>query len=87
MLSGNLDEDKRSAEGEGFINYVNLTNTKDLETVLVFSLEDDCEVGMLGLLTERQVNAFTRNCRYPGNTMARSVVTRVTVAGAEKRGL
>lgn len=36
-------------------NVPNFSGNKDLETVLVFSLEDDNEIGIIGLLTEQQV--------------------------------
>lgn len=36
----------------------NFIGNKDLETVLVFSLEDDNGIGIIGLLTEQQVEIF-----------------------------
>lgn len=56
VLTTNNDEDRRNTDSENYPNHpVNFANNRNLETVLVFALEDDNEIGMLGLLTEEEV--------------------------------
>lgn len=60
LASGSNDEDRKLWETDIQNNgFLNLPNNKDLETVLVFTLEDDNEISVLGLLTEQQVDDVT----------------------------
>lgn len=54
MLASNNNDDDRRVLDADFSSFANFSN-RDLETVLVFTLEDDTEISMLGLLTEQQV--------------------------------
>lgn len=57
VLAGGNEEEKKHSDSESQMNlFVGTANNRDLETVLVFTLEDDNEMGMLGLLTEEQVS-------------------------------
>lgn len=57
VLAGGSEEEKRNSDTESQMNFfVGTASNRDLETVLVFTLEDDNEIGMLGLLTEEQVS-------------------------------
>lgn len=56
VLAGSSDDEKKSFEAENYISLLNnCTNSKDLESVLVFALEEDTDMCALGLLSEQQV--------------------------------
>lgn len=56
VLAGGNEDEKRNSDFDSQMNFhVSTANNRDLETVLVFTLEDDNEIGILGLLTEEQV--------------------------------
>ena len=54
LASGSNDDDRKSWETD-LSHFPNVPNSRDLETVLVFTLNEDADISMLGLLSEQQV--------------------------------